>query len=186
MPENIVEHKSLLKLSGNENVIQRQVRLLKTCGVTDITLIVNKETDEKIKNCLPEDVKVTQTTYEAHENAFIEMLHTRHLWVADGDTLILLGDLVYTKKALMNMLTINQGEITVFGTPSSWVSWREVFAVKLSNPSEETITKLCSLDPKKEYDLWNIPKQLNLPMQPLDECTDLDLLRQLEEVKRKI
>jgi choline kinase len=112
------------------------------------------------------------------------------------ETLILLGDLVYTKRALENMLNTANNGISVFGVtePTKWCNkdwakpgWHgEIFALKLRKEYISQAEKLLKPLPAKYYGLWNIPFQLNMPVITVEECLDIDNEIDYETAKKMV
>jgi len=183
-------NKHTLKLC-NETVIQRQIRLLRENGIEDIAVVVRPD-DEELNRILDQEKVRKIHTFTDHKDAFKELIAT--LPYLDSDTLILLGDLVYTDKALKKMIETKEHGITVFGVtePTKWCNkewakphWHgEIFAVKLSGFYVRLAETLFKAMPNKYYDLWNIPLQLNLPIQQVEECLDIDNEIDYETAKR--
>ena len=183
-------NKHTLKLC-NETVIQRQIRLLRKNGIEDIAVVVRPD-DEELNRILDQEKVRKIHTFTDHKDAFKELIAT--LPYLNLDTLILLGDLVYTDKALKKMIETKEHGITVFGVtePTKWCNkewakphWHgEIFAVKLSGFYVRLAETLFKAMPNKYYDLWNIPLQLNLPIQQVEECLDIDNEIDYETAKR--
>jgi glycosyltransferase involved in cell wall biosynthesis/GTP:adenosylcobinamide-phosphate guanylyltransferase/predicted SAM-dependent methyltransferase len=174
------ENKHLLLING-ETVIARQVRMLRQLGVEDIT-VVTREDDEPVRNMIKMLEAKELFTFTSHINAFEELKAI--MPYLNGDTLILLGDLLYTQNALQFMLNKENGAITVFGVtkPTEWCNkdwakpdwYGEIFALKFKKDYVRQAEKLLKSLPMKYYDLWNIPYQLNLPITTVEECLDID------------
>jgi choline kinase len=133
-------------------------------------------------------------TFTNHKSTFDELKavipHLNH------ETLILLGDLVYTKRALENMLNTANNGISVFGVtePTKWCNkdwakpgWHgEIFALKLRKEYISQAEKLLKPLPAKYYGLWNIPFQLNMPVITVEECLDIDNEIDYETAKKMV
>ena len=186
------QNKHTLKLN-NETVIQRQIRLLRENGIEDIAVVVRPD-DEELNRILDHEKVRKIHTFTDHRDAFKELIAT--LQYLNSDTLILLGDLVYTEKALKKMIETKEHGITVFGVtePTKWCNkewakpgWHgEIFAVKLSGFYVKLAEALFKAMPNKYYNLWNIPLQLNLPIQQVEECLDIDNEIDYETAKRLV
>lgn len=190
---DFAENKLAFKING-EPLLSRTLRLLKQNGVSDINVVVrgdrDKQTMENIA-MLPEDVKAIQTQGD-HKNSFKELLATMPYW--SGDTLILLGDLVFSDRACKYMLGMWLGNLTVFGwgkkegiTPKrhhQFCDHGEVFAIKIRGGSLAVYRDWFSKLPLKFYDLWNIVYGLKVSMVQVAECKDLDSAHDIEVVPK--
>jgi hypothetical protein len=186
-------NKLAFKING-EPLLSRIMRLLKQNNVSDINVVVRNDKDaQTLENVslLPKDVKVIWATGD-HKNAFIELKATMSFW--SGDTLVLLGDLVFSDRAIKYMLGMWKGDLTVFGwgqkegiTPRAhrqFCDHGEVFAVKVRGSSLDRMKDQINKVSLKHYDLWNIVYGLKIGMVQVTECKDLDSARDLEIVPR--
>jgi hypothetical protein len=177
--------KLLIQFKG-ETTTQRQIRLLRKLNVTDITVFANF----MVARTLPDDVRQIITNTNP-DDAFLKLLIVLDYIPDDDDILLLLGDLVYSEKALSEMLKAD-GNIVVFGIekPTKWASHRwggEIFSVKVKSSFINKFKQdLLKLDPKLHYEWWNIPKQLKLPIYHLEECTDVDFDGDIESINKLV
>lgn len=180
------EQKLLIRING-ETTVQRQVRLLLEIGQTDITVVLNKVTGSKVLATMPDDVLGLVTETE-HKHTLLETLAVLPCVPKCNEILVLLGDLVYSKDALLRMVKAT-GWLTVFGIekPTSWACHRwggEIFALKVASGYVESVKAMFSkLDPSLHHGLWNIPKQMSVPIVHLEECTDIDTEGDVETAK---
>jgi len=97
--------KCLLPIN-KETILDRQLRILKKCGLMDITIVAGFH-KEKIIEQVGEEVAVRYNPhYEITGNLFT-------LWVVrdllDSDTIIMNADLVFTEQAIDNILSNKSG-----------------------------------------------------------------------------
>lgn len=181
-------NKLLVKIK-DEPVLARQIRMVRNLTMSTPIVVVRKD-DQELQNLIGNNGRIVFTETD-HKDSFNELKATMHLW--DSDTLILLGDLVYSSKALKFMLDATPGPMTVFGLMGNtkWcdksylghLHWGEVFAVKIQRKYiSEAISSIRDL-PNKHYDLWNIPFGLNIPITQVDECTDIDYNKDIKPIQ---
>jgi choline kinase len=176
---NHVPDKMVFQIKG-EPIICRQIRLLGSFGFTSPLIVVRKDND-KLLSVLPQNVVKVHTDTD-HKNTLNELRATERYW--NDTTLILLGDLTYSKRALRQMIEGETPPITVFGfgtkigpiqrSQADWCDHAEVYAIKISRDHiREAIEKINAL-PFVHYNLWNIPLGLNIPIVQIRECKDID------------
>lgn len=169
-----VPSKHLLMLNG-ETVLGRQVRLLNEVGVD--WKVVAGENKRAFRGTVPDDHFLETET--DHKNALYELADVCRVTTEEYELLVILGDTVFSKTALYEMLTCGDDGITVFGSgiPNLVAWWNrdgEIFAVKLKKGYIKLGHILFGAMPDLYYELKNIPIQLNLPVIPIKECIDID------------
>jgi len=85
---------------GGERLIDRQIRLLRNEGITDITIIYS----ERTKNIVNQVKGVKFFKIEKGKNRYDDMFRTRQLF--EKGTMILLGDIFFTREKLQEILSI--------------------------------------------------------------------------------
>jgi len=174
--------KPLLPLNG-ETIIERQVRLLKELGQDNIQVVAG-ENKKDIQAKLGNTVQYMETNTN-HKNALYELAEVCKVTREKQCLLALLGDTIFSLKALSKMVSEEEGGITVFGSRPLhelglrkeqvwWNRGDEIFAVKLKEFYIKLGRTLFSAMPDLYYELKNIPKQLNLKVVPVEECCDID------------
>jgi len=183
--------------------VQRQVRLLRELGIKDVTVIVNSINGQDLMPTLPLDVN-TMCAHTPHKNAFIELQGMLPYIPENDSCLILLGDVVCSKKALAFMLSC-EGDFLVYGLEhgnpelikkAAIFGRPEVFAIKIKKTHlKQAKVKIASIEPKDVtpeaqneaekafYDWWNIPKQLNIPITRLEEALNIDFKDDIPIIK---
>lgn len=117
--------KQLIEIGG-ETLLDRTIRLLKRDGVSDISVITNNQLlkREGIKTFAPEKYEWTVESF----------LSTRTLW--KEKTLVLLGDVFYTNKAMHRIVT-SPNSIGVFGrsgaSKCTFKTTGEIFALSFDS-----------------------------------------------------
>jgi choline kinase len=175
-------NKPFLKL-GNETLIQRQVRLIKELGINNIKIVAGQN-KQKIQEIFKDGIEFMDTGTD-HKNCLYELAGICKVTKEEECMLVLLGDLVFSKLALKEMLAPVDIDITVYGSGDyKWyelnraVDWRnrggEIFAVKLQHGYIRLGWNLLKAMPDLHYQLKNIPKQLKLPIHAIKECFDID------------
>jgi choline kinase len=93
--------KCLLPISNNENMLARQLRIIKKCGITDIIIVVGYKREEIIMKYKEEVSIIFNQQYAVTGDAF-------SLWKArnefDDDMIILNGDVVFTEATINDLL----------------------------------------------------------------------------------
>jgi len=170
-------NKPFLKLKG-ETIIEREFRLLRELGVSNIKIVAG-DNESDIKRLIPNATFMHTKTN--HKNALRELADICRVTKERKIMLALLGDLVFTKRPLKEMLEVEKGGITVFGgskhVKGAW--WNkypdEIFAVKLKDFYIQQGRTLFGTMPLKYYELKNIAPQLELQRYPIKECYDIDI-----------
>jgi MobA-like NTP transferase domain len=125
--------KQLIEIGG-ETLLDRTVRLLKREGVSEIYVITHNQLliREGIKIFSPDEYKWTVESF----------LSTRTLW--KDKTLVLLGDVFYTNKAMHRIVT-SPNSIGVFGRPGAskctFKTTGEIFALSFDSSSIDSVVE---------------------------------------------
>lgn len=168
--------KPLLPLNG-ETVIQRQIRLIKECGETNIKIVAGENKND-IQKILKDYTIQYYETNTNHKNALYELADLCRVTKEKEKMFVLLGDTVFSKDAIKEMLTKTTNGITVFTSEPTKELWcprdDEVFAITLTQFYIQIGRTLFGSMPDLYYELKNIPKQLNIQTIKIKECCDID------------
>jgi choline kinase len=186
--------KPCLLLDG-EAVIQRQVRLLKEAEIDNIKIVAG-DNREDIQRLLDNSVEYLETSTN-HKNALYEFADVCRLTKEKNVMLVLLGDTVFSKDALTEMVTTDEFGVIVYGSGSGrdllrqlrtvwWNRGGEVFAVKLTHGWIDIGHSVFSVMPDRYYELKNISPQLKIPIHVIKECCDIDLPWDYEHALRMV
>lgn len=102
-PQEDEYHKCLLKLNG-ETILDRQIRLLNMAGLTDITVVIDAKSGQKIKDVLiGKNVKVIEVTcYREYYEKNWTLFQCKHLF---SETLVLNGDVIFSEVTIPKVLS---------------------------------------------------------------------------------
>ncbi len=102
--------KHFMKIDG-EAIIHRTVRLLKEFGVDDI-YVVGKTKKYEIEGTKLYKPKFTKEYYDADK-----FLSSKNLWNKKGKTLVLYGDVYFTRQAIDQIVNYAHVDWLLFGRP---------------------------------------------------------------------
>ena len=106
-----------------ESLLERTVRLFKGC---DIKIIGRDETYEVegAELCIPKEVGMHDLNRQCY--------NSQHLWNQEGRTIIVLGDVFFTKEAVKTIRGYKGDDIRIFGRKAEGIvngcKWGELFA----------------------------------------------------------
>lgn len=113
-------HKCLLKLNG-ETILDRQIRLLNKAGLTDITVAIDAETGQKIKDALVgRTVKIIEVT--CHKEKYEKNWTLFQFKDLFSNTLILNGDVIFSENTIPEILSLQIDDILFIGRTQNYSS----------------------------------------------------------------
>jgi len=101
--------KSLLNLYNGERIIDRTIRLLKKCGINDITIVVGYQ-HKKFDEISEHECKIVFNPFYEVSNSIVSLWFARDNM--DSDTIILNSDVIFSEELLANAIKVNN-EATV-------------------------------------------------------------------------
>jgi GTP:adenosylcobinamide-phosphate guanylyltransferase len=134
--------KHFAKINGAP-LIENTLSILKNYSV-NVSLVVREDriTDFQKYNCSMVTVNAEQASLE-----YYKIKSTYSLWNADGQTIILMGDVWYTEKSIKKILTNNKRSISFWGRQRKNFHTNcphgELFAISFYNTHFQQIRKAC-------------------------------------------
>lgn len=133
--------RQMLPING-EPLVLRTVRLLRECGATDISISISsgKDNYERFKPCLAKGIPLL-----IHKNSWIVLRPGKSVgywcdafYPTDEPTIYLMGDVVFSKKAIETILNTETDDIEFFASAPPFAKnymkrWAEPFAFKVIN-----------------------------------------------------
>lgn len=145
---NLKFSKPLLLING-ETIIERQIRILKTLGLNNITVVLSSNSSYKrLTKEIEDHLKSKEVKFFYIEHPFDG---TEKCWTLFnckdlfGETLILLGDVIFTEETLMEILNKSFEDILFIGNlhgPTEWSKRKEIWAILIKVNGAEILRKV--------------------------------------------
>lgn len=200
--------RQMLPING-EPLVLRTVRLLRECGATDISISISsgKDNYEHFKPCLAKGIPLL-----IHKNSWIVLRPGKSVgywcdafYPTDEPTIYLMGDVVFSKKAIETILNTETDDIEFFASAPPFAKnyikpYAEPFAFKVVNNKHlrEAQQKCRELSDKNAFrrrpiawEFWQVVKGTTLNVIDYTNYTiindytcDIDVPADIEKFKK--
>lgn len=158
-------HPKCLAKIGNERILHRQIRLLKECGVDWIyvatgyggDIVWNEVINMPYEHVVPINVKWWWQEQQRHYGSYYSTFQLLKITLED-DIIVLLGDIVFSKKALEEMLNtqVDKHGVMMLGKLDACTA-----GIRIKNDGRRYLYTLpqpywLSIDPNKPYPIHDI------------------------------